>query len=160
MIVAFFESIKYVGHLFPISFFRIYLGYFYLMRALDAYHSGFLEQAYLAEDIRSFIPKSPAPEWYKLFLDVVVIQRWQFFAMFIIGSQLFIAVSYFLGYLVRPAALLGLFLTLNFSLALSSQQTELTGFLLLFHVILGWLGAGRCLGFDYFFYKRRRGLWW
>jgi thiosulfate dehydrogenase [quinone] large subunit len=27
-------------------------------------------------------------------------------------------------------------------------------------LVLAWLGAGRCLGLDYFFYKRDRGIWW
>ena len=28
------------------------------------------------------------------------------------------------------------------------------------HVMMAWVGAGRCLGFDYYFFKRRRGIWW
>jgi thiosulfate dehydrogenase (quinone) large subunit len=31
---------------------------------------------------------------------------------------------------------------------------------LVLFLILAWLGAGRCLGLDYFFYKRDRGMWW
>jgi thiosulfate dehydrogenase [quinone] large subunit len=32
--------------------------------------------------------------------------------------------------------------------------------ILAIHLILAWVGAGRCLGFDYYFFKRRRGFWW
>lgn len=28
------------------------------------------------------------------------------------------------------------------------------------NLTLCWLGGGRCLGIDYFFFKRNRGIWW
>ena len=34
MLQAYFESLKYVGHLLPVSFLRIFLGYFYIEQAL------------------------------------------------------------------------------------------------------------------------------
>lgn len=161
MLVAFVESIKYVGHLLPVAFLRVFLGYYYFNQALLQLHSDFLTHAYLAEDIRSFLPKSTAAEWYKRFLEVVVIPNWQIFASAIVIIHLAIGISYILGYLVRPMSAIAILLGLNLMLALGAQQYELqTTFVLVIHFTLGWLGAGRCLGVDYYFYKRRRGIWW
>jgi thiosulfate dehydrogenase [quinone] large subunit len=164
VLVAFVESIKYVGHLLPVAFLRVFLGYYYFNQALLNLRGDFLSHAYLAEDIRNFLPRNPAPEWYKLFLEGVVIPNWQVFAIAMTVAQLAIGISYILGYLVRPFSLLAVVLGLGLMFALGpsvSHQSDLqTTFTLVLHVTLGWLGAGRCLGMDYFFYKRRRGIWW
>jgi thiosulfate dehydrogenase [quinone] large subunit len=161
MIVAFVESIKYVGHLLPLAFLRVFIGYFYLNETLIRLHTGFLEQAYLAEDVRSYLPHSSAPEWYRAFLENILIPNWQIFAYAIVIMQIFVGLSYVIGYLVRPASIIGIFLCLNMMWAISSHPAALQNtFLLVLHITLGWMGAGRCLGFDYFFYKRRRGIWW
>jgi thiosulfate dehydrogenase (quinone) large subunit len=161
MLVAFVESIKYVGHLLPVAFLRVFLGYYYFNQALLQLHGDFLTHAYLAEDVRNFLPRSTAPEWYKHFLEVIVIPNWQIFAWVIVIAHLVIGLSYILGYLVRPMSALAILLGLNLMLALGTQQYELqTTFVLVIHFTLGWLGAGRCLGLDYYFYKRRRGIWW
>lgn len=161
MVVAFVESIKYVGHLLPVAFLRVFIGYFYLNQALMNAYGKFLTQPNLAEDIRNFLPSSTAPDWYKTALETIVVPNWQIFAYAIVVMQMVVGLSYIVGYLVRPISLLGIFLALNMTMALGGQPTELQGtFLLVLHFTLGWMGAGRCLGFDYFFYKRRRGIWW
>lgn len=167
MLVAFVESIKYIGHMLPVAFLRVFLGYYYLNQALIQLHTDFLSHPYLAEDIRAFLARSTAPEWYKSFLDVVVIPNWQIFAAAIVIAHLLIGLSYILGYLVRPMSMLAIFMGLNLLLALGvgGHQSQMTAelqttFVLVIHFTLGWIGAGRCLGFDYYFYKRRRGIWW
>lgn len=161
MLVAFVESIKYVGHLLPVAFLRVFLGYYYFNQALINLHGDFLTHAYLAEDIRNHLPVSTAPDWYKVFLETIAIPNWHFFAVSIVVLQFAVGVSYILGYLVRPLSLVAIFLGMNLMLALGPHQSELQStFMLLIHFTLGWLGAGRCLGVDYYFYKRRRGIWW
>ncbi|HVK61429.1 MAG TPA: TQO small subunit DoxD [Bdellovibrionales bacterium] len=161
MLVAFVESIKYVGHLLPVAFLRVFLGYYYFNQALIRLHSDYLTHAYLAEDIRAFLPRSPAPDWYKTLLETVVIPNWQIFATVLTGFSFALGISYILGYLVRPMSTLAIFIGLNTMLALGAQHSDLqTTFTLVLHFTLGWLGAGRCLGLDYYFYKRRRGIWW
>lgn len=161
MVVAFVESIKYVGHLLPIAFLRVFIGYYYVNQALLNASGGFLNHPYLAEDIRNFLPRSAGPEWYLGFLEAIVIPNWRIFAYAIVVMQMMIGISYVIGYLVRPMSLLGIFLSFNIMVALGTQQSDLqTTFMIILHFTLGWLGAGRCLGFDYFFYKRRRGIWW
>jgi thiosulfate dehydrogenase [quinone] large subunit len=161
MLVAFVESIKYVGHLIPIAFLRIFLGYYYFNQALINLHGDFLSHAYLAENIRGYLPKSASPEWYQSAMETVVIPNWQFFAIAIVVIQFIIGISYILGYMVRPVSVLAILLAFNLMLALGPHQSELQStFMLVMHFTLGWLGAGRCLGVDYYFYKRRRGIWW
>jgi thiosulfate dehydrogenase [quinone] large subunit len=161
MLVAFVESIKYVGHLIPIAFLRVFLGYFYFNQALLKAQGNFLSDAYLNEEIRNHLPQSTAPLWYKNFLMDVVILNWQFFAIGITALYFAIGISYIAGYMVRPFALLAIALTIGLSAAVGPSPSEAqTTLLIVVHLMLGWLGAGRCLGVDYYFYKRRRGIWW
>ena len=161
MLVTFFESIKYVGHQFPIAFLRIFVGYCFLDDALQALKNQFLSHAFLAEQIRDYLPKSIAPEWYKFFLETLTIPNWQIFASFILISKFVIGVSFIIGYLVRPASLLAIFLCFNLLWAIGRGPNELQDhFLIMVLFTLGWLGAGRCLGVDYYFYRKRRGIWW
>ena len=161
MLVAFVESIKYVGHLIPIAFLRVFLGYFYFNQALLKAQGDFLSHAYLNEEIRNHLPQSVAPEWYKDVLLNFVIPNWQFFAIGITAFYFAIGISYILGYMVRPFAIIAILLTLALSAALGPSPTEAqTTLIIVVHLMLGWLGAGRCLGIDYYFYKRRRGIWW
>lgn len=161
MLVAFVESIKYVGHLLPVACLRIFVGYYYFNQALMSLQSDFLSRAYFAEDIRNFIPQSTAPDWYKGALETIVIPNWQVFAVSVTAIYLLIGFSYILGYLVRPISLLAVFLSVNLVFSLGSQHSEvLSPMVMALHLMLGWMGAGRCLGIDYYFYKRRRGIWW
>jgi thiosulfate dehydrogenase [quinone] large subunit len=163
MLVAFVESIKYVGHLLPIAFLRIFLGYFYFNQGLGLMRGprDFLSQAYLAEDIRNYLARSPAPEWYKAALETIVIPNWHVFAVTLVVLYLAIGVSYIIGYFVRPFAIIAIMLCFAMLFATGPGPSEAQAmFLLVLHFTLGWMGAGRCLGIDYYFYKRRRGVWW
>ena len=161
MLVAFVESIKYVGHMIPIAFLRVFLGYFYFNQALVKAQGDFLSNAYLNEEIRNHLPQSLAPEWYKGLLVDVVIPNWQFFAIMITALYFAIGISYIAGYMVRPFAIIAIALTIGLSAAVGPSPNEAqTTLIIVVHLMLGWLGAGRCLGVDYYFYKRRRGIWW
>ena len=161
MIVAFVESIKYVGHLLPVAFLRVFIGYLYVNHALLEIGSGTLRKPHLANGIRAFLPRSLAPDWYRLTLETMVLPHWRILAYAVVTAQLLVGISYLLGYLVRPMSLLGVILVANSLLALGGLgNEEQSNVMLILHIVLGWLGAGRCLGFDYYFYKRRRGIWW
>lgn len=160
MLVSFFDSIRYVGHLYPIALMRIYLGYYFLASALDRVHGEFLRQPRLAAIIMESMPQSDLPQWYAHFLQQLVVPNWQIFAYFITYCEFIVGISFLIGFLVRPSALLGIVLMINYiyagrELVSSVQQTFLALFIVMF-----WIGAGRCLGVDYYFYKRQRGLWW
>lgn len=160
MWVAFFESFKYVGHMLPISLLRIYMGFFFLSSAIEKYNGDFLFQPRLAANISQWLPLSQAPEWYKNFAEAVIIPQWQVFAYTITYCEFLIGVGFLIGFLVRPLSLVGIFLCLNLIYVTSPDLSLLYKAYLVVFATMAWLGAGRCLGFDYFFYKRQRGLWW
>lgn len=160
MFTSLFESIKYIGHQFPVAVLRLYLGIYFLDQALERYHGDFLTHPRLAELIRDWSSASPAPNWYKDILDQLILPQWQLTAYCVVYFQFVIGISFILGFFVRPAALLGILLSLNFVFWSPPDLGDLYRLHLLLFVILGWIGAGRCLGLDYYFYKRHRGIWW
>lgn len=160
MFIAFFESVKYVGHLLPISFLRIFLGYYYLEHAMQKYRGDFLSRPRIADQMAEWLPASHAPNWFKVFASSQMIPNWQTVAFIIVGLEFAIAISYIVGYVVRPVALLGVLLCVMMLFISGPASEDLNKTFLAIHLILAWVGAGRCLGFDYYFFKRRRGLWW
>lgn len=160
MFAAFFESVKYVGHLLPMAFLRIFLGYYYLEQALQKYHGDFMSRPRFAAQVAEMLPTLEASSWYKLMIERLVIQQWQAAAFIILGLEFAVAFSYLVGYVVRPVALLGVLLAFNMMLVSGAGQTDFYRTLVAVHLALAWIGAGRCLGFDYYFFKRRRGIWW
>ncbi len=160
MFQAYFESIKYVGHLLPISFLRIFLGYFYIDLAVKDWKFYSLGSGGLADLFLEALNKPALPSWYRLLLSEQIIPHWQTYAFILIGLQFAIGISYIIGYVVRPVSLIAVFVCLNY-LSISNIDREIFFKLLIAcHVLLAWVGAGRCLGLDYYFFKRRRGLWW
>ena len=160
MIFAFFESIKYVGHLFPIAILRIYLGQWFLRQALEKYHGDFLLQPKLAAAINDFLPNSTAPDWYRHLLDTVVVPNWQIFAYSLMYFEFLIGVGLILGFLSRPLALIATFVAWNYLYTSSPELWSMYKLIMVVGLTLAWLGAGRCFGLDYFFFKRQRGLLW
>ena len=160
MFQAYFESIKYVGHLLPISFLRIFLGYFYIDLALKDWKFYNLGSGGLADLFVEALNKANIPAWYRIFLSEQIIPHWQIYAFILIGLQFAVGISYVIGYVVRPVSILAILVCLNY-LALSKVDQEIFFKLLIScHILLAWVGAGRCLGIDYYFFKRRRGVWW
>lgn len=160
MFVAFFESVKYVGHLLPISFLRIFLGYYYLDQALIHFRGDYLAFPRLASQIGEVLPSLQTANWYRQFLEGVVVPNWQIFAFVVVAIEFGIAISYILGYVVRPMALVGVLLSFNMLILAGPQMGDLYKTFIAIHLIMAWVGAGRCLGLDYYFFKRRRGIWW
>jgi thiosulfate dehydrogenase [quinone] large subunit len=160
MLVSFFESIKYVGHLYPIALLRIYLGYYFLDSALERVNGVFLKQPRLAAIIVESLPQSDLPTWYANLLQHVVVPNWQFFAYFVTYCEFVLGICFLVGFLVRPTALLGILLMLNYIYAGREIATAVQQMFLALFIVMFWVGAGRCFGFDYYFYKRQRGLWW
>lgn len=160
MLAAFIESIKYVGHLIPVAFLRIFLGYYYLQQALFKFNSDFLARPRLAAQIADVLPTLDQPMWYKFMIEKMVIQHWQSFAFMVLGLEFAIAISYLIGYVVRPMAFLGIALSINYLILFGSNTEEFYRTFIAIHFMMAWIGAGRCLGVDYYYFKRRRGIWW
>lgn len=160
MLVAFFESIKYSGHLVPISFLRIFVGYYYLQSFFAKFSGDFLVRPRVAELISQNLVNSQAPEWLKWILNTYMVTHWQGFAFTLLAVELALAVSYIIGYVVRPTALLGVMMTVLMVYLSPANAQDFLKILIATHLAFAWVGAGRCLGVDYYYFKRVRGIWW
>jgi len=160
MIFAFFESIKYVGHMFPVVILRVFMGSWFLRQGLMKYNGDYLLQPKLAAAINEFLPGSDAPEWYRHVLDSAVVPHWQIFAYVLMYFEFLIGGGLILGFLTRPLALAAALVAWNYMYISSPDLVPFYSLQLVVGVVLAWLGAGRCLGMDYFFFKRQRGLLW
>ena len=89
-----------------------------------------------------------------------MVPNWQIFAYTITYCEFLIGFGFLIGFLVRPLSLLGFLISLNFVYLSSPDVSLLYKTYLAMFATMAWLGAGRCLGFDYFFFKRQRGIWW
>ena len=160
MIVAFFESVKYAGHVFPIAFLRIFVGYHYLQEATNKTQGEYLVQPQLAGMVNEWLNKGLLPLWYQNWLEAVVVPYWQIFAYLATVLQIAVGISFLVGFFVRPMALLACLISLNFVFVAEPSQVPLHKVFFAVNLTLAWFGAGRCLGLDYFFFKRHRGIWW
>ncbi len=104
--------------------------------------------------------KNHIPPWFRLILGEQIIPYWQTFAFIIIGIQFMVAISYIIGYVVRPVSMMAVLLCIVNLMLYSTEQEIFYKLLIASHVVLAWVGAGRCLGVDYYFFKTRRGIWW
>lgn len=160
MLQAYFESIKYVGHLLPMSFLRIFLGYFYIDMVFKDWKQFVIGVGGYSDIFVGALNKAQIPSWYRLLLSEQLIPHWHIYAFVIIGLQLVVGISYVIGYVVRPVSMLAIFLCLNYLTIFAVDREIFFKLVIACHIMLAWVGAGRCLGLDYYFFKRRRGLWW
>jgi thiosulfate dehydrogenase [quinone] large subunit len=160
MLQSYFESLKYVGHLLPVSFLRIFLGYFYIEQALHDWKLHILGSSAMSDLLVEALTKSNMPYWYRFFLSEHLIPHWNIYAFILVGVQLAIGLSYVIGYVVRPISILALLFCLNYLAVATTGQEFFFKLMIACHLFMAWVGAGRCLGLDYYFYKRYRGVWW
>jgi thiosulfate dehydrogenase (quinone) large subunit len=160
MFVSFLESLRHVGQLYPVALLRIFFGYTYFSDALERATGPYIVQPRLAATLVKNISEANLWPWYHEAIETIVIPNWQFFAYALVYLEFIIGISLILGFLVRPVTLIGLFLSANAMFLLHGDSYALSSLHLLVFFVLFWIGAGRCLGFDYYFYKRHRGLWW
>ncbi len=162
MIRTILGSCRYSGLMFPVAFMRIYVGYDFLKSALEKIQSDFLVHPLMAAKITEWLPYSPAPQWYLNWLEIDIIpnENWKLLAFAVTYIEFAIGIAFLLGFLVRPFAILGMMLMIHY---IGSQGSGLVAFYQLqtiIFLVLLWLGAGRCVGLDYYFYKRQRGFLW
>ena len=160
MLISFFESFKYAGHLWPIAILRVYIGCFFLRAGIDKIHNGFLDSPALTEILNKWIQAGAAHPNYVSFLKNFVLPHWQVFSHLVVFGEVFVGLSFIVGFMVRPAALVAIFLNLNFMMAAGLEAQVINGILVCVNLTLLLISAGRCIGFDYYFYKRVRGIWW
>ncbi len=160
MFTALLQSLRYLGHFYPLAFLRIYLGFVFLSQALERKSSGFLDTPHLAAMIEEWLPQSTSPTWLQVFYESTVVPQWQLFSYIILFCEMIIGLSYILGFGVRSISWIGIILCFHFIYISSPLETTLYKILMATFFTMAWLGAGRCLGIDYYFFKRVRGIWW
>ncbi len=162
MVKTILESFRYVGLMFPIAFLRIYIGYKFIVSGLEKLNSEYLVHPLMAAKITEWLPYSSAPDWYKNWLEVDIIpnDNWKILAFVVTYLEIAIGISFIIGLLVRPFAILGMLLMLHYTLAQGLGLVPYYQLQIFVFFILLWLGAGRCVGLDYYYYKRQRGYLW
>lgn len=159
MLASYLESIKYVGHMYPVAFVRILLGYQSLSMVVSRINTGYLEHAYISERLNLSAGGENPGLYFELFKNLIQGQ-WLPMTYILIISEIAIGCSYILGFGVRIASLLGMLLSLHIYLYFDFQSSPGQIYLFYVHLLFFLLGAGRCLGLDYYFFKSRRGLLW
>jgi thiosulfate dehydrogenase (quinone) large subunit len=157
MIASYFESIKYVGHLWPVAFIRIIIGYQYLELVINRIQSGYFKHAYISERLN--LSDSSPSLYFEIFKNLIQ-SHWLVMTSILIGFEFLIGLSYLLGFGVRIISILGMILSLHIFLFFEFQSSPGQIFLFYIHLLFFLIGAGRCLGIDYYFFKSRRGLLW
>ena len=160
MIASFLESIKYVGHMWPLALVRIFLGLQSVSMVLERVQLGYLEHPYLSERLNLSQTPSFGFGLYFEFFKNMIQSQWLIMTYMLIASEIIIAVSYTLGFGVRIASLLGMLLSLHFYAFFEFATSPGQIYMFYIHLLFCLLGAGRCLGLDFYFYKSRRGLLW
>jgi len=162
MIKTYLYSFGYSGLMFPVAFFRIYIGYVFLTSSFDKINSDYLIHPLISAKIIEWLPYSAAPEWLKSWLELEVLpnESWKILAYSFTYFEFFIGVSFIFGLLVRPAAVMGMLLMSVYMLIFGLELILYYKILFFVFLMLFWLGAGRCIGLDYFFYKKYRGYLW
>jgi thiosulfate dehydrogenase (quinone) large subunit len=158
MLLAYLESIKYVGHMWPLALIRLVIGYQYISMVVSRIQNGYLDHAYITE--RLDLSEAYVSGFYFEIFKSLVQSQWLLMTYVLIIFELLIGLSYVLGFMVRLSAVMGIFLTLHLYLFFDFTGSPGQIYMLYIHLLFLLLGAGRCLGLDYYFYKSRRGLLW
>ena len=94
MFLALLQSLRYLGHFYPLALLRIYLGFVFLNSSLERKNSGFLDTPHLAAKIEEWLPQSTPPLWLQTFYESTVVPQWQLFSYIIFFCEMIIALSY------------------------------------------------------------------
>ena len=158
MFAAFLESIKYVGHMWPVAIVRILLGYQYISIVLARLQSGYFQHAYISERLK--LTGIESTSFYFEIFKSLIQSQWLIMTYVLVGIEVLVGISYILGFGVRVASFLGMILSLHIYFYFDFITSPGQLYVFYVHLLFCLLGAGRCLGLDYYFFKSRRGLLW
>jgi thiosulfate dehydrogenase [quinone] large subunit len=160
MITELLESLKYVGHYFAVCFLRVYVGIHIFNLGWLKYQSNYLSEPQLAAQINEFLKLGSHPALIEYFYIELVRPYWSLFSQVQLSLEIATGLLLIFGFLVRPAVILLLIYFWFFSYIQDPILWPWIGVMSAVLFSLGWAGAGRCLGVDYYFYKRYRGFLW
>lgn len=160
MVKELLESLKYVGHYFAICFLRVYLGIHILNLSLGKYYGDYLLEPLLAAQINEYLLIGENPAFIEYIFVEFIRPYWKFFSLLQFYLEFGAGFLLIMGFLVRPVILVLLVYIWFFSYIQDPILWPWMGVLSATLLALGWAGAGRCVGIDYYFYKRYRGFLW
>ena len=160
MLISFFESFKHVGHLIPIAGLRIYLGVYYIYECYSRYNNDFVSANIIPSLIKDNLSEQLNIGGYQNFISGYILDHWKFVAYFVLICVLLIGISFIFGFMVKVFSLIAIFLSLHILMFGSSSDFLIHQILIGVNLTFFLIGAGRCIGIDYFFYKKTRGLFW
>jgi uncharacterized membrane protein YphA (DoxX/SURF4 family) len=137
---------------------RLVPGYLFLTAGIEKVQGGWLSGGGLKTTLSSWVSSGVPYDWYRSFLADTVIPNEVTFAYLIVIGEIAVGSLLLIGFFVRPASLIGIFLCLNY---LCAKGSALVGFNVesLFLVILTTallVNPGRALGVDGYLYERLR----
>jgi thiosulfate dehydrogenase [quinone] large subunit len=160
MFIAFFESFKYMGHLWPIALLRVYVGYFFLHAGIHKIQEGVLSDPAFQTTLQKWITDHPHNQAFVTMAQTWLVNHWQMTSEALVIAQIVVGICFILGFMVRPAALIAIVLSMSFMASVGSEAVTMNKIFIVLNGSLFLVAAGRCFGFDYYFYKRVRGIWW
>lgn len=156
------ESFRYANHMWPLLLLRWYVSYKFFAAAAEKQLMNYLKEPRLsaAIDEHLFAAGVQVPSWVSSFYLNWVQDSWQLWSGVFINLEWTLGLLFLIGFLNRPAALIGAgYLYLTSYIGPAAEWTA-CGQLIVILFVLALFGSGRVGGVDYFFYKRQRGLLW
>jgi len=146
--------------MYPVAFVRLIVGWHYLSSVLTRINSGYLDHAYISERLNLSAGGELAPGFYFDIFKSLIQGQWLLMTYVLIALEVVIGISYILGFGVRIASVLAMMLSLHIYFYFDFAASPGHIYLFCIHFLLFSVGAGRCFGLDYYFFKSRRGLLW
>ena len=160
MFVSFFESFKYTGHLWPVALLRVYAGLMFLKGERQQNPSSIICRNQLSRRSSSngFSQAGTTKLMFTFYKRSY--SRTGNFDYLVVTGELAVGLCFIVGFMVRPAAIVAVFLNYNFMMAGSPATVVIDKLFIAISLCLFFSAAGRCFGFDYYFDKKIRGFWW
>ncbi|MGH7816916.1 MAG: DoxX family membrane protein [Candidatus Binatia bacterium] len=144
-------NLKERTYLWYLAVLRIYIGYYMLMQGVRKFQRDFPKGDWIGRQIGD-IPTLDIYPWYKAFLQNYVMTHSELFGYLVTIGEIAVGACLLLGLLTRLSALVGLFMLINYYLAvgmarggamLAQQQTFIIAL-----AIFALANPGRTLGLD------------
>lgn len=145
--------------MFPVAFIRIIIGFQTLSLVFWRINTGYLDHPNISERLDLSTGGIEGGLYFEIFKNLIQSQ-WLLMTYVLLIIESLISISYILGFGVRIASALGMILSLHIYAFFNFESSPGQIYLFYVHALFLWLGAGRCLGLDYYFFKSRRGLLW
>lgn len=147
-------------YLWYIALLRIYIGYYFLQQGIRKFQRDFPHGDWIARQIGDLATLDLYP-WYKNFLMNYVVPHHELFGYLVMAGEILVGACLLLGLLTRFAAVVGLFMMINYYLgpgmaqggAAMAQQKTFSVCLIVFLLS----NPGRALGLDGAIFGKGRG---